>query len=274
MKRNFLPPEVGRTFDEYLTDIWQMGVGNRLDEEGVFLPWTVSSFLDRAAELGIDLSRRSIQYWFTATVRGIPSKRNIVLISRIVADEGTKDIWRKTLLYSQKQSRQGSAPQHKEAAASAVQEAGSFKFHLSRRFFGAALALGLALSGVFAVQVFGINTHEAEIEFCTQEVFNQEVPQCLKGQTAFPYGTRRVYLTVDIKGLKAGEAFQRKWFLNGEKIIDVESHFIHPWEGWTWIGNPDPSTVGALDPGQYSLNIVLDGRAHTASFVIDAPPMH
>ncbi len=87
--------------------------------------------------------------------------------------------------------------------------------------------------------------------------------------SSFEPGTSQVYAVFPFVNMSADTGFKREWLLNGEVTAEKEMAWDDTSEGVTYA---NLHADGGLDPGNYTLNLYIDGQlARSAKFEVQAP---
>ena len=68
-------------------------------------------------------------------------------------------------------------------------------------------------------------------------------------------------------GVRRGSRFERRWYLEGQRLMSRSDFNTQPWDGFTFIAN-----WRGLPSGRYTLRVIADGLSREASFHIEPDP--
>lgn len=223
-------------------------------------PWTAKTLADAFAELGYSITPRTIEGWRKGR---IPKPPNIYALARVASggDDNLRQRWSAALLVEP-----SPAPAAPEPAASPRA--------LNKPLIIGAAGLGLCLVGVFGyvalspnIQVLPRGTPEiSNITFCDADGFNLKRLACTAGRDGFPTDAAKIYVSFQMDNVYDGQSFSRTWFRNGEKWLEKNTYVTDAWQGYTWIHSKH-----GYDPGEYVMQVVVEGTVAAAKFTIDAP---
>lgn len=281
-KKSFLAPPADLSLAELLRFIWDHGVGQAFNADGDPRPWRDGDLEAAFDECGYDITRRSIQSWMSG--RAIPTVKNLHALARVVSDgdmERRHD-WARALIAARSKLKRDSAAAETPAAEPAVDRGGDIGASAptapavsrgQRMILAAAIAaaalLGLGALGTYmAVSgTLGASPSARNLRICDEARFSKRRKLCLENVAEFPSGVKLLYVSFRLDGAKEGQAFERRWFRDGEQYAVRKSYYDAAWSGWTyqWLDE------GYAD-GRYALRVIIDGHVTTTTFVVGKEP--
>ena len=274
-KKCLLGPPADASLAELLHFIWDHGVGQALTADGDPRPWRDGDLESAFDACGYDITKRSIQSWMSG--RTIPTVKNLHALARVVSDGdmGRRHDWARALIAARGKVKRdntvsGPAPDPGVDAPNQVAPAGA---RGPRSIFVAVIA-GLSLLGLGAIGAYvsasgslGASPAARNLKICDEARFSKQRKVCLEDVARFPSGVKVVYVSFSLPGAREGQAFERRWFRDGEEFLVRKSYYDAAWSGWTyhWMGEGHPD-------GKYALRIIIDDHVTTATFVVGKEP--